>query len=83
MILSADQSAIIGLLAKMGVDRALSHSLQDAREAFVNAVVDILGSYAQTQNAAVGGVGGGLIAPGNLQMLPLYVHGLLRGVRKL
>lgn len=80
VILSADQQAIVGLIAKMGVDRALTSSIQDAREAFLNAVVDILSAYSTTQNA-VQGVGGGLIAPANiLQMLPVYVHGLLRGV---
>jgi len=81
VILSADQQAVVGLLAKMGVDRALTSSIGDAREAFMNAVVDILGAYAQTQNAVPGPTSGSLLAPAHiLQMLPSYIHGLLRSV---
>jgi len=82
ILLSADQQAIIGLLGKMGVDRALESSIPDAREAFTNAVIDILGVYGLTQNVGSGsGFGGVLLAPNNvLQMLPVWVHGLLRGI---
>jgi len=78
VINSADQQCIVGLLAKMGVDRALSSGVGEAREAFLNAVVDILSAYATTQNASVGGTSGGLIAPPVLQVLPTYIHALLR-----
>jgi protein transport protein SEC24 len=76
IIHSADQQCIVGLLAKMGVDRVLSSAISDAREAFTNAAVDILSAYATTQNS--GPVG--LVAPPVLQVLPTYIHALLRSV---
>lgn len=59
------------------VDRSLQASIADAREAFVNAVCDILNSYKAVSH---GGHGGTLFAPSNLILFPLYILGLLKSV---
>lgn len=74
---SADVQCIIGLLSKMAVDRSLSSNLSDARDAFLNATVDVLGAYKMAQNLPSAG---GLLAPTNLSLFPLYVLGLLKHV---
>lgn len=76
VIHSADQQSIIGLLAKMAVDRSMQHSLSDAREALVNAAIDIVSSYRLSINAA--GPTSGLLLPQNLALLPLYISALLK-----
>lgn len=75
---SADQQCIIGLLAKMAVDRSLSSSLSDAREALSNVAVDALGAHKLAQNLPTGTVMGGLQAPACLRLLPLYLLALLK-----
>lgn len=75
---SADVQCIIGLLTKMAVDRSLSSNLSDARDAFINATVDILGAFKLAQNLPT--ASSGLIAPINLSLLPLYVLSLLKHV---
>lgn len=77
---SADVQCIIGLLTKMAVDRSLSSNLSDARDAFINATVDILGAFKLAQNLPSSS--SGLVAPTNLSLLPLYVLALLKHVRK-
>ncbi|XP_055374325.1 protein transport protein Sec24A [Condylostylus longicornis] len=74
---SADSQAIVGLLSKMAVDRSLTSSLADAREAFINATIDILSAFKLGQNYA-GGQSGQLMAPKNLALLPLYILALLK-----
>ncbi|XP_045848055.1 protein transport protein Sec24B isoform X5 [Meles meles] len=70
-----DVQAAICLLANMAVDRSVSSSLSDARDALVNAVVDSLSAYGSTvsnlQHSA-------LIAPSSLRLFPLYVLALLK-----
>nr|XP_019597514.1 PREDICTED: protein transport protein Sec24B isoform X3 [Rhinolophus sinicus] len=70
-----DVQAAICLLANMAVDRSVSSSLSDARDALVNAVVDSLSAYGSTvsnlQHSA-------LIAPTSLKLFPLYVLALLK-----
>ncbi|XP_028050482.2 protein transport protein Sec24A isoform X2 [Monomorium pharaonis] len=73
---SADQQCIIGLLSKMAVDRSLQSSLSDARDALINVAIDILSAYKLAQSSS----GGGLIAPGSLKLLPLYIIALLKSV---
>ncbi|XP_076844603.1 protein transport protein Sec24B isoform X2 [Brachyhypopomus gauderio] len=71
----ADVEAITCLLANMAVDRSVSSSLLDARDALVNAVVDSLESYrANGSNLQPPG----LVAPAALRLLPLYVLALLK-----
>lgn len=59
------------------IDRSISSSLSDARDALVNAVVDCLAAYrANGSNIQPSG----LIAPAALRLFPLYVLALLKQV---
>ena len=77
VIHSADQEAIIGLVSKMAVDRSLTTSISDAREALINSVVDILNTY-RTLNT--GSVGGALLSSHATRLMPLYVLSLIKHV---
>ncbi|XP_073458352.1 protein transport protein Sec24B isoform X1 [Aquarana catesbeiana] len=71
----ADVQAVTSLLANMAVDRSISSSISDARDALVNAVVDSLLSY----NSSLSNLQpSALIAPNSLKMFPLYVLALLK-----
>lgn len=78
VINSADVQCIIGLLSKMAVDRSIQASLTDAREAFINATIDILSAFKLTQNLP--STGGQLLAPKNLSTLPLFILAILKNV---
>ncbi|KOC69209.1 Protein transport protein Sec24B [Habropoda laboriosa] len=71
---SADQQCIVGLLSKMG--KSQQSSLSDARDALINVAIDVLTAYKLSQSAA----SGGLLAPGSLKLLPLYIIALLKCV---
>lgn len=77
IMLSADVQCIIGLLTKMAVDRSLVSNLSDARDAFINATVDIIGAFRLAQNLPASG---GLLLPSNLALFPLYILALLKQV---
>ncbi|XP_023565801.1 protein transport protein Sec24B isoform X2 [Octodon degus] len=70
-----DVQAAVCLLANMAVDRSVSSSLSDARDALVNAVVDSLSAYGSTVSNFQHS---GLIAPASLKLFPLYVLALLK-----
>lgn len=76
---SADCQAIIGLISKMAVDRSIKSSISDARDAFINACVDVFSAFRVAQNLPQGSQGH-LIAPTNLSLLPLYMMALLKHV---
>ncbi|XP_062992345.1 protein transport protein Sec24B isoform X2 [Elgaria multicarinata webbii] len=71
----ADVQAVLCLLANMAVDRSVSSSLSDARDALVNAVVDSLSAY---MSAASNHQQSALIAPNSLRLFPLYVLALFK-----
>ncbi|XP_044157864.1 protein transport protein Sec24B isoform X2 [Bufo gargarizans] len=71
----ADVQAITCLLANMAVDRSITSSLSDARDALVNAVVDSLSSYRSTLSNLQQST---LIAPSALKLFPLYILALLK-----
>ncbi|XP_067104024.1 protein transport protein Sec24B isoform X2 [Osmerus mordax] len=71
----ADVQAITCLLANMAIDRSVSSSLSDAREAVLNAVVDSLSAY---KNTVSNMQQSGLIAPAALRLFPLYTLALLK-----
>ncbi|KAJ6667958.1 hypothetical protein lerEdw1_016279 [Lerista edwardsae] len=73
--LGADVQAITGLLANMAVDRSVSASLSDARDALVNAVIDSLSAY---RSSVLTIQQPGLMAPISLRLFPLYVLALLK-----
>ena len=78
VISSADQQCIVGLLAKIAVNRLINQAalISDVREAFVNAAVDPLSAYKALQNVQ----SGQLLAPPTLSLLPLYILALLKTV---
>uniref|UniRef100_A0A182WMH8 Protein transport protein Sec24A n=1 Tax=Anopheles minimus TaxID=112268 RepID=A0A182WMH8_9DIPT len=73
---SADPQCIVGLLSKMAVDRSVTSSLSDARDAFVNATVDIISAFRLAQNLAQSS--SKLVVPENLKLLPLYILAMLK-----
>lgn len=75
---SADSQCIVGLLSKMAVDRTLSSNLSDARDAFINATVDIFSAFKIAQNLPQST--STLVAPQNLSLLPLYISAILKNV---
>ncbi|KAM9846845.1 protein transport protein Sec24A [Aulostomus maculatus] len=71
----ADVQAITGLLACMAVDRSMTASLSDARDAMTNAAIDSLTSYRQ---AVLTIQQPGLLAPACLRLFPLLILALLK-----
>ncbi|XP_038647984.1 protein transport protein Sec24B-like isoform X2 [Scyliorhinus canicula] len=71
----ADVQAITCLLATMAVDRSVSSSISDARDALVNAVVDSLSAYRSTVSNLQQSV---LVAPNSLRLFALYILALLK-----
>uniref|UniRef100_A0A4W3GBR7 SEC24 homolog B, COPII coat complex component n=1 Tax=Callorhinchus milii TaxID=7868 RepID=A0A4W3GBR7_CALMI len=71
----ADIQAIICLLATMAVDRSISSSLPDARDALINAAIDSLSAYHSTVSNLQQSV---LVAPYCLRLFALYVLALLK-----
>ncbi|XP_072899228.1 protein transport protein Sec24B-like isoform X2 [Hemitrygon akajei] len=71
----ADVQAITCLLATMAVDRSVSSSLSDARDALINAVVDSLSAYRSTVSNLQQSV---LVAPNSLRLFALYILALLK-----
>ncbi|XP_072251259.1 protein transport protein Sec24B [Leuresthes tenuis] len=71
----ADVQAITCLLANMAIDRSISSSLSDARDALVNAVVDFVGAYrSNVSNLQQSG----LVVPAAMRLFPLYILALLK-----
>ncbi|XP_026183967.1 protein transport protein Sec24A [Mastacembelus armatus] len=71
----ADVQAITGLLACMAVDRSVTASMSDARDAMTNAAIDSLSSYRQSVLTIQQP---GLLAPACLRLFPLYILALLK-----
>ncbi|XP_063303539.1 protein transport protein Sec24A isoform X1 [Pelobates fuscus] len=71
----ADVQAVTGLLANMAVDRSISSSLSDARDALVNAAIDSLGAY---RSSVLTVQQPGLLAPRCLRLFPMFVLALLK-----
>ncbi|KAH9629200.1 hypothetical protein HF086_009590 [Spodoptera exigua] len=75
---AADTQCIIGLLSKMAVDRCMSASMSEAREAVMNVAVDALSAFRLAQNLPAGAHSSALHAPHSLRLLPLYLLALLK-----
>ncbi|XP_026089897.1 protein transport protein Sec24A isoform X2 [Carassius auratus] len=71
----ADVQAITALLASMAVDRSVTASLSDARDALINAAIDSLSSF---RSSVLTVQQPGLLAPACLRLLPLYILALLK-----
>ncbi|XP_036915414.1 protein transport protein Sec24A isoform X2 [Sturnira hondurensis] len=75
VFLGADVQAISGLLANMAVDRSMTASLSDARDALVNAVIDSLSAF---RSSVLSSQQPGLMVPFSLRLFPLFVLALLK-----
>ncbi|XP_017285258.1 protein transport protein Sec24B isoform X2 [Kryptolebias marmoratus] len=71
----ADVQAITCLLANMAIDRSISCSLSDARDAVVNAAVDFASAYRSSVSNLQQS---GLVVPAVMRLFPLYVLALLK-----
>ena len=77
VVTAADQEAVVGMLAKMAVDRCLTSSLSDARDALVNATADAFNAY----RAGLSHPGHGTLnAPPAMQLLPLLILAVMKSV---
>ncbi|XP_028444796.1 protein transport protein Sec24B isoform X2 [Perca flavescens] len=71
----ADVQAITCLLADMAIDRSITSSLTDARDALTNAVVDLASAYkSNVSNLQQSG----LVFPAALCLFPVYILSLLK-----
>lgn len=61
------------------VDRSVTASLSDARDALINAAIDSLASY---RTSVLSIQQPGLLTPACLRLFPLYVLALLKHVRR-
>lgn len=55
VLTSIDQEAVIGLVSKMAVDRSLTSSVTDARDAMINVVSDLCNAYSLVATPSRGG----------------------------
>jgi protein transport protein SEC24 len=72
IFMGVDQFALINFLSKMSIERALTSKLEDAREALVNKLVDVLGIYKTVANTQQ------LSVCENLYLLPIMVLALVK-----
>lgn len=79
LVNGADQEAIVGLVAKMAVDRTTMSSLKEARDALANVAIDYLQAYKQHVTSHTPG---SLISPYALRSIPVYVLALMKNVIK-
>lgn len=77
---SADQVAIVALLANKAVERSIHARLEDARDALTNKLVDILTTYKNTMTSAGQGASAQLSVASNMALLPLLILSLLKHV---
>ena len=63
----------------LAVDRSVTASLSDARDALVNAVIDSLSAY---RSSALSNQQSGLMVPFSLRLFPLFVLALLKQVKE-
>lgn len=76
IIYGANQTAIVGMLAKMAVDRSLQMSIGEAKEALIGAGVDLLEIYSIADEMRARSYAMGL--PENLRLVPLFILALLK-----
>lgn len=74
----ADQEAIIGLVAKMAVDRATLSTLKEAKDALINVGVDYLQAY--SQQLVSSNKGNSILSPYSLRLVPTLILALMKSV---
>ena len=77
LINGADQEAVVGLVAKMAVERTTMNSLKEAKDALFNVAVDYIQAYGQilTSSNKVS-----LMSPYSLRLIPLYILALMKSL---
>ncbi|EGV63414.1 COPII subunit [Yamadazyma tenuis] len=77
---SADQLAIVNYFTQKAVEKAFSHSLQDARDLLIKSLVDIVSVY--KKELVAGNISGSspLQVSTNLRMLPLLLFSLTKHI---
>lgn len=68
------------MCSSVAVDRCMSASMGEAREAVMNVAVDALSAFRLSQNLPPGAMSSSLHAPMSLRLLPLYLLALLKKV---
>ncbi|KAJ3306763.1 COPII subunit [Kappamyces sp. JEL0829] len=76
--IGADQYAIAGLLIKKAVDRSLTSKIEDARDALVYKLTELLAVYKSSFNQASHPQQ--LMIADNLQLLPSFILGMIKNV---
>jgi hypothetical protein len=76
---SVDTVAMATLLADKAVERSMQSKLEDARDAVVNKLVDILVTYKATMTSSAG-ASPQLVLAENMKFLPMLMLGLLKHV---
>ncbi|KAK4053239.1 COPII subunit [Microbotryomycetes sp. JL221] len=77
---SVDTVAMATLLANKAVERSTQSKLEDARDAVINKMVDILGTYKATMTSTGNGPSPQLVVAENMKFLPLLMLGLLKHI---
>src|SRR5690606_2410314 len=72
----ADQEAIIGLIAKMAVDKSSLSTLKEAKDAMINVAVDYIQAYGQ--HLVSSNKGNAVVSPYSLRLVPTYVLALMK-----
>ena len=72
--------AIATLLANKAVERCITHSLENSREAVSSKLVEIFTAYKGSMTAAGAGASAQLSISENMKMLPVLILGLLKNV---
>ena len=80
---AVDTVAMATLLANKAVERSMQSKLEDARDAVLYKLVDILGTYKATMTSSGSGASPQLVIAENMKFLPLLMLGLLKHVRLL
>ncbi|KAI8929919.1 hypothetical protein BC831DRAFT_441595 [Entophlyctis helioformis] len=75
---AADQIAIMALLDKKAVDRSLTSKIDDAREAVLYKLSEMIAVYKSA--LATGGSSAPVVLPENLKLLPVLVLGLIKNL---
>ncbi|XP_045520158.1 protein transport protein Sec24A isoform X1 [Pieris brassicae] len=75
---AADQTCIVGLLSKMAVDRCVTASMSEAKEALINVAIDVLSAHKLSQNLPAGPASSALMAPIALRLLPMFLLALMK-----
>jgi protein transport protein SEC24 len=72
---SVDTGALVNLLARKAIERAIESKFEDARDAIINKLVDILGTYKGVNGSNAQSQ---VLVPENLKLLPLLCLGLMK-----